>query len=73
MAHLHNTTRPNAAPDFTNSVVLLANRALASVWAWQFRARSRRHLALMDDHQLRDIGLNRAIRDLEVGKPFWRE
>lgn len=73
MAHLHNTTRPNATPDFANTVLFLANRAVASVSAWQFRARSRRHLALMDDHQLRDIGLDRTTRDLEVGKPFWRD
>ncbi len=73
MAHLHNTTRPHAAPDLSNSVIILANRALASVSAWRFRARSRRQLSRMDDHQLRDIGLNRAIRDAEVGKPFWRE
>jgi uncharacterized protein YjiS (DUF1127 family) len=73
MAHLHNTTRPHAASDFANTMVSLANRALATVWAWRFRARSRRQLAQMDDHQLHDIGFDRAIRDLEVGKPFWRD
>ena len=73
MTHLHNTVQPHAASNLADSLVLSANRALASVWAWRFRARSRRHLALMDDHQLRDIGLDRVTRDLEIGKPFWRE
>lgn len=73
MARLHNTTQHHAAPDFANSVIFLANRALASAWAWRFRARSRRQLARMDDHQLRDIGLNHAMRDAEIAKPFWQE
>lgn len=73
MTRLHNTTRTHAAPDLANNLVFLANRALAAAWAWQFRARTRRQLAQMDDHQLRDIGIDRFIRDTEVAKPFWRD
>jgi len=36
------------------------------------RARQRRDLAALSDHNLRDIGLTRNDVDLEVRKPFWR-
>ena len=72
MARLHNTTRGHAAPDLANSISFLANRALAVMWAWQSRARSRRQLAGMDAHQLSDIGIDSHTRDIEAAKPFWR-
>ena len=72
MAGLHNTTRGHAAPDLANNILFLANRALAVLWDWQFRARSRRQLARMDAHQLRDIGIDSRVRDIEAAKPFWR-
>lgn len=72
MAGLHNTTRGHASPDLANSIVFMANRALAVLWDWQFRARSRRQLARMDAHQLRDIGIDSRTRDIETAKPFWR-
>jgi len=72
MAGLHNTTRGHAAPDLANNILFLANRALAVLWDWQFRARSRRQLSRMDAHQLRDIGIDARTRDIETAKPFWR-
>ncbi len=72
MAEMHNTTHGHAAPDLANSVLSTANRALAMLWEWQFRARSRRQLARMDAHQLRDIGIDVHTRDIESAKPFWR-
>ncbi len=33
--------------------------------------RSRRALADMSDHQLRDIGLDRETADAEANRPFW--
>ena len=36
------------------------------------RARQRRCLALLSDHQLRDIGLTRRDVLAETAKPFWR-
>ena len=50
----------------------LLNRALTTLWLWQFRLRSRRELARLDDAMLRDVGLNPFSRDREVAKPFWR-
>jgi uncharacterized protein YjiS (DUF1127 family) len=35
-------------------------------------ARCRRGLARLDDRMLKDIGLNRADVEREIGKPFWR-
>jgi len=42
-------------------------------WAWRARARSRRDLARLDDHILKDIGISRADAHRESSKPFWRE
>jgi uncharacterized protein YjiS (DUF1127 family) len=36
------------------------------------RARQRRDLAALSDHNLRDIGLTRVDVEIETGKPFWR-
>jgi len=46
--------------------------AIAIVALWLERGRSRRVLATLDDHQLRDIGISRADAQLESEKPFWR-
>jgi len=39
---------------------------------WRERARQRRHLAGLNDHMLRDIGLTRGDVMAECSKPFWR-
>lgn len=44
----------------------------ATVAVWMERGRSRRALAALDDHQLKDIGLSRADACQESGKPFWQ-
>jgi uncharacterized protein YjiS (DUF1127 family) len=44
---------------------------LATVFAWRERARSRRHLAGLNDHMLRDIGIDRASASAEADKGFW--
>jgi uncharacterized protein YjiS (DUF1127 family) len=36
------------------------------------RARQRRDLAVLSDHNLRDIGLTRSDVSAEISKPFWR-
>ncbi len=40
--------------------------------AWQDRARSRRLLRGLDDHMLRDIGIDRSVAEREGSVPFWR-
>jgi uncharacterized protein YjiS (DUF1127 family) len=42
------------------------------VLTWHERARQRRQLMAMDDHQLRDIGISRADALGEGLQPFWR-
>src|SRR5690242_17805303 len=39
---------------------------------WQVRARDRRLLSSLDDHALRDLGLDRADVDTESTHSFWR-
>jgi len=47
-------------------------RAAAALWLWRERARERRALRGLDDHQLADIGVTRAEAEAEGRKPFWR-
>lgn len=35
-------------------------------------SRSRKYLARLDDHGLKDIGVSRAEAEHEINKPFWR-
>ncbi len=57
------TQATRAAPDLR-----APERSLWSLFcAYYTRARDRRHLAELDDHALRDIGLTRD----QIGRPFW--
>ncbi len=46
--------------------------AADTVYLWQTRAAQRAHLAALDDHRLKDLGISRAEALREAGKPFWR-
>lgn len=48
-------------------------RGLAVCKCWNRRYRQRRQLLTLDEHMLKDIGLNRAAAQLEGNKPFWRQ
>jgi uncharacterized protein YjiS (DUF1127 family) len=50
----------------------LGHRILLTLALWHHRYRSRRHLAVLDDRELEDIGLSRARRRTECQKSFWR-
>lgn len=50
----------------------LGRRVFALLMRWQHRAAHRAHLADLEPHLLRDIGLTPAERDKEARKPFWR-
>lgn len=43
-----------------------------SFMAWRERARSRRDLMRLTEHQLKDIGLSRHDAEAEFQKPFWQ-
>ena len=49
-----------------------ATAAFGRLLAWQDRASSRRMLRGLDDHMLRDIGIDRATADSEGSTPLWR-
>ncbi len=48
-------------------------RLAARYVAWRQRARERADLALMDDRDLRELGLTRAALEYELRRPFWRD
>ena len=49
----------------------LLRAALDLLFTWQERADQRHALAMLEDYQLRDIGLSRADVAREATKPFW--
>ncbi|HMO08929.1 MAG TPA: DUF1127 domain-containing protein [Paracoccaceae bacterium] len=48
-------------------------RLAQTVAAWEERRLTRRRLATLDAHMLRDIGLTRNLAARECDKPFWRD
>ncbi len=51
----------------------LVSRVFGRLIVWQERAEQRHALAMLDDRQLKDIGLSRADIVREISKPFWRD
>lgn len=49
----------------------LLDRLIAGFRLWLELERSRRQLAMLDERQLKDIGLTRGEIQLEIDKPFW--
>lgn len=45
---------------------------IAKLLGWQARAAERRHLRMLDDHMLVDLGLTHADVYFESRKPFWK-
>jgi uncharacterized protein YjiS (DUF1127 family) len=76
------TTIKNSAPTatieglgqggFSGRLVQVLGSFFDLLLEWQDRAAQRAHLAALDDHALRDVGLSRADVQMEVDKPFWR-
>jgi uncharacterized protein YjiS (DUF1127 family) len=48
------------------------DRVLEVPFVWADRVAERRHLAELDDHMRKDIGLTRADLHEVTDKPFWR-
>ena len=57
---------------FASEVAAILDRVIETPFVWAERVAERRHLAQLDDHLLRDIGLSRADLDAVSTKPFWR-
>ena len=47
------------------------SRMLETVNTWNRRHKTRRQLARVEYHVLRDVGISQADRFIEINKPFW--
>ena len=63
---------PSAKSQRAAAFIRTIRRMLHTVWLWFRRAESRRAMAMLSDHVLRDIGLTRNDVERELLKPFWR-
>jgi uncharacterized protein YjiS (DUF1127 family) len=54
------------------SLSRIANRVVDALELWASRARERRALASLDDHLLKDVGLDRKEAIAEAELPPWR-
>jgi uncharacterized protein YjiS (DUF1127 family) len=48
-----------------------ALRVAVTAAKWKTRHRTRKHLAHLDDHLLRDVGLDRRSAEREARRMFW--
>jgi uncharacterized protein YjiS (DUF1127 family) len=64
---------PYAASKRVTAFFAAIGRIPHIVRAWSACAESRRALAMLNDHLLRDIGLTRGDVERELMTPFWRE
>jgi uncharacterized protein YjiS (DUF1127 family) len=65
--------RPQAPRFFRAAVDARVWRWITTVGVWLERRRSRRTLATLNDHMLRDIGITPVAQVRESEKPFWKE
>ena len=61
--------RPTALPPLSRLLVAAAVRVLE----WETRHRTRKALARLDSHALRDVGLDALSAEAEATRPFWRD
>ena len=76
-AHGYVLDRTANGPILTTQSFLAAlaqsvSRGIDQLLDWQDRATQRRHLASLEGHILKDLGLSRADVARETDKPFWR-
>ena len=48
-------------------------RAAVIVMTWETRARTRKQLKRLDQHLLKDIGLDKMSAETESSRAFWRD
>lgn len=53
-------------------IAAMAVRFAATVTKWEQRRRTRINLGYLDDHLLRDVGLNRTQAEQETARRFWQ-
>jgi uncharacterized protein YjiS (DUF1127 family) len=72
---MRNLATRNILLNTGQSMPVLAHWALmvaVQLIAWDHRQRSRKALAQLEDHMLRDIGLTHSAAYQEAEKPFWK-
>lgn len=52
-------------------LAVVALRVAVTLTKWSERRRTRRHLKSLDDHLLRDVGLDRLTAQREANRMFW--
>lgn len=52
-------------------LAVVALRVAVTLTKWSERSRTRRHLGALDDHLLRDVGLDRLTAQREADRKFW--
>jgi uncharacterized protein YjiS (DUF1127 family) len=55
-------------PGSTRAVIAMM---VACVWTWRQHREARRHLAVMSERDLQDIGIGRPEMLHEISKPSW--
>jgi uncharacterized protein YjiS (DUF1127 family) len=55
-----------------NILLRAASAMVETLYLWQERAAQRAHLAGLENHILKDMGIDRAEAEREAAKPFWR-
>jgi uncharacterized protein YjiS (DUF1127 family) len=68
MATISKISRSRPLPPLSRAFFALAEVVLN----WETRRQTRRDLAHLDPHQLKDIGLTPRLAASECEKPFWR-
>lgn len=53
-------------------LAVVALRVAVTLTHWSERRRTRGHLKQLDDHLLRDIGMDRLTATKEANRKFWR-
>ena len=56
----------------SSSIGAVLSDAAALINVWRFRRRERRVIGQLDDHMLRDIGLNRLAAEQIAARAFWK-
>ena len=51
---------------------IATKRGVLMLRLWRRRARDRRQLMELSDYMLKDIGITRDEREIEISRPFWR-
>lgn len=57
----------------TSLPATLFTRIAERFGVWRRRRQERAELARLEDRDLRDLGLSRAVLEFELRKPFWRD